>query len=266
MGTNFAPSYANLTMGLWEDCFIWNNNPFAKHLVFYGPYIDDIIVIWNGPSSSIDGFVSHCNNNDLGLSFTSVHNVDSLSFLDLELFHDNTHICSRNYTKPTAGNSYLHFDSCHHPQWVNNIPKGQFCRLRQNCTRDSDYISQSVHLRNKFLDKGYPDNLVDLAYTTFLSGKKPKIKKQLENDTVRFITRYHGKYKKMEHILHKHWNILKQDPFLNNSLTNKPKVTYRRAPTLKNKIAPSKPKCTKPNNSLVLIALTGMYRCNKSLV
>lgn len=69
----------------------------------------------------------------------------------------------------------------------------------------------------------------------------------------------------MEHILHKHWNILKQDPFLSNSLTNRPKITYRRAPTLKNKIAPSKPKCTKPNNPLVLIPLTGMYRCNKSL-
>lgn len=43
MGVNFAPSYANLTMGLWEHLSIWNNNPFSKYIVYIGRYIDDII-------------------------------------------------------------------------------------------------------------------------------------------------------------------------------------------------------------------------------
>lgn len=125
MGANFAPSYTNLTMGQWENQFIWNNNPFAQHVIFFGRYIDDIVIIWGGSLSQVDDFVAHCNANDLGLSFTAVWSRDSLAFLDLELSHEDVRIFARNYAKATAGKSYLHYDSCHHPQWVNNIPKGQ---------------------------------------------------------------------------------------------------------------------------------------------
>lgn len=47
MGAHFAPSYANLTMGHWEHQYIWHNNPFSSHIVFYGRYIDDVIIIWD---------------------------------------------------------------------------------------------------------------------------------------------------------------------------------------------------------------------------
>lgn len=132
MGANLAPSYANLTLGYWETPFIWENNSFAKHIIFFGRYIDDIIVIWDGPSTLIELFVAHCNNNHLGLSFKSVWNKDMLSFLDFEHGHEQGTIFARNYTKPTVNNSHLHYDSCHHPQWVKNIPKHQFCLFRKS--------------------------------------------------------------------------------------------------------------------------------------
>lgn len=111
MGTNFAPSYSNLTMGLWETRCIWVNNPFAAHLIFYGRYIDDIIIILDGPLSSLQEFVAHCNSIIFGLSFTSVVDPVSICFLDLELFYTNSLIIAKNYTKPTAGNSFLHYSS-----------------------------------------------------------------------------------------------------------------------------------------------------------
>lgn len=83
MGANFAPSYANLAMGLWEHEFIWDNNPYSRHLVFYGRYIDDIIIIWSGsPQDTLD-FIQHCNSNPHGLRFTHVSNAEKLAFLDL---------------------------------------------------------------------------------------------------------------------------------------------------------------------------------------
>lgn len=138
--------------------YIFQNNPFAPNIVFFGRYIDDIIIIWDGSVDAIDLFVEYCNKNQYGLSFTFVANPNTLMFLDLELGHNEvtSTIVSKNYIKPTAGNSYLHYNSCNFPKWINNIPKGQFCRLQQNCTRESDYVDQSLLLKKKFKDKGYP--------------------------------------------------------------------------------------------------------------
>lgn len=61
MGVDFAPVYANLTMGYWEEGHIWANNPFAEHLVFYGRYIDNILLIWDGSPDVFYPFVAHCN-------------------------------------------------------------------------------------------------------------------------------------------------------------------------------------------------------------
>lgn len=45
MGANFFLSYANLTMGLWETRCVGADKPFSAHLVFFGRYIDDIIIV-----------------------------------------------------------------------------------------------------------------------------------------------------------------------------------------------------------------------------
>lgn len=62
----------------------------------------------------------------------------------------------------------------------------------------------------------------------------------------------------MENILSNHWNILLQDPHLKTILPTRPRVTYCKAPNLKNKIAPSKFKYTIISPSLpVLVPLVG---------
>lgn len=69
----------------------------------------------------------------------------------------------------------------------------------------------------------------------------------------------------MEYIPNKHWNILKEDPYLSTTLDDRARVTYRRAPTLKRKIAPSKLQSFEKDNPLCLIPIKGIYRCNKPL-
>lgn len=71
MGANFAPVYANLTMGHWEEN-IWANNPFAEYIGYYGRYIDDIVFIWSGGPDVLPSFLAHCNANMFGLSLTHV--------------------------------------------------------------------------------------------------------------------------------------------------------------------------------------------------
>lgn len=83
MGANVAPTYANLTMGFWEAKYIWRNNHLSAHIDFYGRYIDDVVIIWEGTDTDINNFVSYCKSNLFGLSFTTVYNNQSLAFLDL---------------------------------------------------------------------------------------------------------------------------------------------------------------------------------------
>lgn len=96
MGANFAPSCANLAISLWETNFIYQNNLFAANIIFFGRYIDDLIIIWDGDTDLITTFVQHCNNNPYGLSFTSATDSATMAFLDLELGHDGNTITSKN--------------------------------------------------------------------------------------------------------------------------------------------------------------------------
>lgn len=145
MRVTFAPCYANIMKGWWEELTIWNNNPYERHIVFYGRYIDDMLIIWD-----VNGFLAFVATLMIWASPSCTSSTPNhLMFLDLELTHDIESIVTINHSKLVSGNSYLHDGSCHHPTWKRNIPKGQFLRLQRNCTRDTDYIVQSKVLFEK---------------------------------------------------------------------------------------------------------------------
>lgn len=62
---------------------------------------------------------------------------------------------SKTYFKPTNWNGYFPVQSCHHKKWVNNILKGQFTRLRHNCTDILECDAQATFLKDRFLEKRY---------------------------------------------------------------------------------------------------------------
>lgn len=111
MGLNFAPIYANLTMGA-----------LGGDEIFYGHYIDKVLLIWSGGPNLFSAFFTNCNDNLLGLSFTHEIEQRELVFLDLVLSHYKDTIITSNHNKPTSGNFYLHYTSCHHSTWKTNIP------------------------------------------------------------------------------------------------------------------------------------------------
>lgn len=143
-------------MGFWEEGHIWRNNSFSRHLVYYGRFIDDIIIIWDGPPDMVPTFVEYCNTNPFNVRFTYLLNPKNLVFLDLVLSWDEDgNITSKTHFKGTTGNSYLHYRSCHLQSWKQNMPYSQFNRLCKNCTNTSDYLKQANILQNFFWDKGY---------------------------------------------------------------------------------------------------------------
>ncbi|XP_075440692.1 uncharacterized protein LOC142485864 [Ascaphus truei] len=161
MGTRFAPSYANLYMGLWEELHVWGDADLGASLVYYSRYIDDIILIWDGDQELLEHKLQAFNNNDMDLKFTYNVNKNTIVFLDLELeAHLNGEIITKTHFKTVATNSYLHNNSNHYKRWLANIPRGQFLRIRRNCSSHSDFLAQGEILVERFLAKGYDKHII----------------------------------------------------------------------------------------------------------
>lgn len=104
----------------------------------------------------VSEFGYYCDANTYCIQFTHVVDPISLVFLDLVLLWDQeSKVISKTHFKETAGNSYLHKESCRHPRWKNNYTYSQFCRLRRNCANSADYLTQAEVLTKTFIKKGY---------------------------------------------------------------------------------------------------------------
>lgn len=80
-----------------------------------------------------------------------------------------------------------------------------------------------------------------MAQDTFLDNvPPPKSHEKPDANTIRFVTEYNSKYRSIQNIVKKHWHILHMDPKLGPILPPAPQITFKRTPTLKNIVAPSK--------------------------
>ncbi|OCT72560.1 hypothetical protein XELAEV_18035541mg [Xenopus laevis] len=94
MGAKFAPTYANLYMGWWEETRIFGGTMHVlNNIKLYKKYVDDLLFIWG----------------------------------DTQI---EANIVSTVFRKETAGNTLLRADSCHPRHVLKAIPFGQFQRLR----------------------------------------------------------------------------------------------------------------------------------------
>lgn len=128
-------------------------------------------IIWGGPLETVYSFVAYYDSILYVNIFPHVVDAHSLMFLDLKLawVMDNR-IVSKTHLKETAGNSYLHRNSCHHPRCKDTIPYSQFCRLRRNCSTTLDYLSQAEILTRKHIEKGYTIDQIQRAADHYLDG------------------------------------------------------------------------------------------------
>lgn len=270
MGAHFAPCYANLFMGFWEKFYIWFQNTFGRHLVYYGRYIDDVLIILDGSLEAVSQFVSYCSSNQFGIKFTHVVDAKSLVFLDLELASDvDGNNTPKTHFKETMGNSYLHQEICHHPKWKENIPYSQFCQLCRNCTHIRDYDDQAVILTKKFQEKGYDLQHIQKAVDRYREGitNRDGPTSDKEHHGTLFITRYNDQHWAIKKAVQKHWPILGQDKVLGRMPPKKTQVVFRQATNVISLIAPSRLRekhTLKADNIPHFFNITGCHKCKLS--
>ena len=86
--------------------------------------------------------------------------------LDLVIGIDNGHLFTTIHHKPNDRQQYVHWTSDHPRHLLKSIPKAQFMRLKRNCSRNSDYESEARTLKDKFLLRGYPVDILERALAT----------------------------------------------------------------------------------------------------
>ncbi|KAM4049825.1 uncharacterized protein ACNLHF_011749 isoform 3-T3 [Anomaloglossus baeobatrachus] len=247
MGSKVAPTFAKLFMGMFELLFIYNSE-FFKHVIVYKRYIDDLFFIWDNVDENINTFLGHIENNNWGLTFSPNIKKNAIDFLDLTIAHMKGVIRTKTFFKKVDRNGYIHFSSSHYYKWLRNVPKNQFQRIRRNCTFNGDFLTQANTLKERFLDKEYPPSLIKRAYrenktwtqTDLIVQNKIAEEKSDHSFFSNLLITYSNDGDLIKNIIYKHWKILQNDPFLKDAIPERPGITYRRAPSLKNQLAPSR--------------------------
>ncbi|XP_069609793.1 uncharacterized protein [Ranitomeya imitator] len=242
MGAKCAPSYANLFMGWWEETHVQKLRSYSLHVIKWLRFIDDIIIIWSGTSDELGAFIEELNNNCWNIKLTTTFSTISVDFLDLRVSMDQNRIVTTLFRKQTATNNLLHFESFHPSHLRRGIPKGQFLRLRRNCTRTEDFCMEARQLTNRFRERGYPKKIISGAFEfsrtrTREEALQPRVR--TETNKINLITKFNNQWNDIYHILKKNWGILRSEPKLRPFIGDRPQMVARRARNLKDHLTNS---------------------------
>ncbi|XP_044160571.1 uncharacterized protein LOC122945473 isoform X2 [Bufo gargarizans] len=184
-------------------------------------------------------FVDTLNNNDLNIHLTYTISDDTVDFLDLRLCKEHERITTSLFRKSTATNNLLHYQSFHPTHMKRGIPKGQFLRLRCNCT---DFRTASADLTARFQKRGYPRKLISHSYEEAKNTDRMELftpKPKTRDGKVHLITRYNNQWSALYKILENHWFLLTSDHRLTPYMDDKPKIIAHKAPSLKDQLVHS---------------------------
>ncbi|CAJ0937732.1 unnamed protein product [Ranitomeya imitator] len=236
MGARCAPALANLFLGWWESTVVYKSVLFSSKVRCWRRYIDDVFFIWTGSQDEVETFIGFLNDNPYNIFLTSSCSSSSVIFLDLNVVCQDGVLSTCLYRKPTATNNLLEFRSFHPSHTKKGIPVGQFLRTRRNCTRDEDFYREAHDLTQRFKKRTYPNKYISQAYQRAKGQSQVALlqpREKTSDRSVRFITGFNTHWSQVRHILQRHWGILTTDLSTSQIVSERPLITARRAPNLR---------------------------------
>ena len=125
MGTKMAPSYANLFMDRFERAFLAQE---PTQPLVWKRYIDDILCIWIGTRSELEGFLNKAHRT---LKFTWSISDEHIEFLDLNL------VKGGRFNRTNYPNISTHFNNFSLPAFLFLLPQK---RLQRTGERRSNQV------------------------------------------------------------------------------------------------------------------------------
>ena len=234
IGTKFAPSYAIITMGDFEEKAL--DGAELKPWLWWR-YIDDIFMVWEHGEESLLEFITYLNNLHPTIKFTYKYSRESIEFLDVLVIRDGSGISTDLFVKDTDTHQYLDFTSCHTFHTKKGIPYGQALRIRRIVSDDHVFQTRCNDLRGWLSQRGFPDALIEEQI-----GKATGQDRNALLDTVRqdnkgsrdvLVLSYHPCLSRRVHdIVRNAHPILQCDLEHRKVFPEIPMVSYRRAKSL----------------------------------
>ena len=262
MGSTFAPSIAGLYVHHLEtERILCDINPFLSKIKLWKRYIDDILVIWQGTEHEALAFAGWLNDQDRFLNFTHTITKQKLTFLDLDILPSDTGLKTINHVKTTARNSLLCFDSFHPRHMRENLPFGQFLRLRRNCSEITDFKDQASNLTEKLRLRKYPEPVLKKALKRARNNHREALLEERPTTTMDprlvCVTTYNCVSNKVSKIINQNWRIL-----TSNSLSfPKPIFAHRRCRNLKDRLVHTRPRAIDEKRNAPVNSVRGHFAC-----
>ncbi|OCT80567.1 hypothetical protein XELAEV_18027379mg [Xenopus laevis] len=192
---------------------VYTNSSYIHYCQLYKRYIDDIIMIWTGTIESLMGFCGQLNSAVPTIKFTMIHDPVRINFLDVTIQKENGYLKTDLYKKETDHNSLLQYSSFHPPSLKNNLPKTQCKRVKRITTDEHKGNIRMEEMKNRFLQRGYPEALLDACMQEVKDIPKNKLieqKEKKETQRLAFVSKFNVASNNICKIITKHWHILQR--------------------------------------------------------
>lgn len=193
MGTACAPAYANIFMEYTEMVF------FRKYdtPLFYGRYIDDILMIFQGTEDELKSLLQAFDTDRLHsntLKITWTYSPKSVDFLDLVISSSNDKIAFCVHQKTLNKYLYIPFCSYHPPESKTGFIKAELIRYVRNSSTYSAFVAIAHKFFLRLRLRGYPPRYLLWVFRKVHYRDRPKYLmpsiKDYNERLVPFVTTY----------------------------------------------------------------------------
>lgn len=161
MGTSCAPTVANLYLAVFETDML--QTALKEGVLFYGRYIDDIFLVFNGKVDTTKRFLDTVDHPHLQISWET--SVESLPFLDVQVRIDLGLLRTFVYTKRLNRYMYVPFSSAHPLSVKRALVKGERSRFAAICSNPEDLTWVERKFKANLYRRGYPQSLLKKWFT-----------------------------------------------------------------------------------------------------
>ena len=170
-------------------------------------YIDYIFFIWTNGGEKLKKFLEDFNSFSDDIKFTYEFDKKCISFLDLKVISSNGRLMTSLYSKPTDCHQYFHYKSSYPEHTKRFITYSQTLGVKRICSQESDFKEHSSKLKSWFLERDYPEIIIDAEMKKVLCGNSGKVNKKTEKG-IPFVVTFHTWLKILQKIIDKNLYLL----------------------------------------------------------